>query len=135
MLLDVAEVFATSLIDLREPAKGEKFKIDTGSSAPIKCRAFRMAWIAAEFLRKTIIGQLEAGIVRPSCSPWSSAAFVAYSRPYGTTGPPKERKVIDYRPINHVTRADVYPIPDVPELLEWLSAYALFGAVDRKAGY
>ena len=135
MLLDVAEVFATSLDDLRQPAKGEKFRIDTGTSPPIKRRAYKMARPAVEFLNKTILGQLEVGIVRPSRSAWSASAFVAYSRPYGTTGPPKERKVIDYGPVNQVTRSDVYPIPDVPELLEWLAGYAFFGAIDLKAGY
>ena len=56
MLLDVAEVFATSLEDLKHPAVGEKFQIDTGASPPIKKRAYKMAQPAIEFLNKTILG-------------------------------------------------------------------------------
>jgi hypothetical protein len=36
MLLQVADVFATSLEDLRQPALSEEFHIDTGVSLPIK---------------------------------------------------------------------------------------------------
>lgn len=42
MLLGVADVFATSLTDLEVPADTEEFRIDTGSAAPIKQKAFRM---------------------------------------------------------------------------------------------
>jgi hypothetical protein len=68
-------------------------------------------------------------------SPWRSPAFVAYARHYGTEGPPKMRKVIDYRKLNRVTREDSYPLPDIPELLEWFSTGVYFGAVDLKPGY
>ena len=87
-----------------------------------------------EFLNKTILGQLDADIVRPSASPWSSPAFVAYARPYWSSAEPKARKVIDYRKINRVTRSDTYPLPDIPALLEWLSHSRYFGAIDLKSG-
>jgi hypothetical protein len=45
------------------------------------------------------------------------------------------RKVIDYRKLNRVTREDSYPLPDIPELLEWFSTGVYFGAVDLKSGY
>jgi len=43
--------------------------------------------------------------------------------------------VIDYRRLNAVTVADTYPLPNIQELLEWLSQYACFGAADLKSGY
>lgn len=88
-----------------------------------------------EFLNKTILGQLNCGIVRPSKSPWSSPAFVARARPYGSLQKPKERKVIDYRKVNRATRTDTHPLPDIPDLLEWLSGYRFLGAIDLKSGY
>ena len=36
MLLDVADVVCTDIEDLRVPAKGEPFEINTGDSRPIK---------------------------------------------------------------------------------------------------
>ena len=135
MLLGVADVFATELTDLVHPADTEEFTIDTRDSPPIKQRPFKMGRKEVEFLNKTILGQLGAQIVKPSTSPWRSPAFVAYARPYGTTGPPKMRKVIDYRRVNRVTREDSYPLPDIPELLEWFSQHTYFGAIDLKSGY
>jgi hypothetical protein len=76
-----------------------------------------------------------AGIIQPSMSPWSSPAFVAYARPYGTSGPPKQRKVIDYRRLNRITRGDTYPLPDISEMLDWFSTHEYFGALDLKSGY
>ena len=60
---------------------------------------------------------------------------MAYARHYGTEGPPKMRKVIDFRKVNAVTRSDTYPLPDIPELLEWFSSSRYFGAIDLKSGY
>ena len=121
MLLSVADVFATSLDDLSTPATGEPFYIDTGDSPPIKQRPFKMGHREVEFLNKTILGQLGAGIVAPSASPWSSPAFVTYARHYWSTAPPKARKVIDYRRINQITKKNNYPLPDIPQLLDWFS--------------
>lgn len=78
---------------------------------------------------------MSGGIVQPSNSEWSSPVFVAYQRSYGSDKPPKPRKVVDYRRLNAVTRSDTYPIPDIPELLEWLSQFRYFGAIDLKSGY
>lgn len=88
-----------------------------------------------QYLDDTISTQMENGIVTPSTSGWSSPVFVAYQRAYGAVSKPKPRKVIDYRRVNSVTRSDSYPLPDINELLSWLSKYKYFGAVDLKSGY
>lgn len=75
------------------------------------------------------------GIITPSHSSWSSPAFVTYYRPYNTNTPPKPRKVIDYRRVNSVTITDSYPLPDIPQTLEWLAQYEFMGAIDLKSGY
>ena len=64
---------------------------------------------------------MAGGIVTPNRSSWSSPAFVTYYRPYNTTIAPKPRKVIDYRKLNAVTETDTYPLPDIPQMLEWLA--------------
>lgn len=56
MLLAVADVFATSIMDLAVPAKGDAFTIDTGSATPIKARPFKMGRKEVEFLNVTILG-------------------------------------------------------------------------------
>jgi len=56
MLLQVADVFATSLQDLSTPASGDSFEIDTGTATPIKQRPFKMGAREVEFLNVTILG-------------------------------------------------------------------------------
>ena len=135
MLLAVSDVFATSLDDLIVPASGDEFEIDTGDAAPIKQRPFKMGNREVEFLNKTILGQLGASIIVPSSSPWSSPAFVTYACHYFSQEQPKARKVIDYRKVNKVTKGDTFPLPDIPQLLEWFASYRFFGAIDLKSGY
>ena len=66
MLLGVSDAFATELSDLASPASGDVFYIDTGEALPIKQRPFKMGTREIEFLNKTILGQLGAGIISPS---------------------------------------------------------------------
>ena len=54
MLLDVADVFCTDIEDLKKPAKGEPFEIDTGNTSPIKQRPFRLAPREMQWLDSTI---------------------------------------------------------------------------------
>ena len=56
MLLSIADVFATSMMDLAVPAKGERFSIDTGTAVPIKQKPFKMGRKEIEFLNVTILG-------------------------------------------------------------------------------
>ena len=54
---------------------------------------------------------------------------------YGSNEEPKPRKVIDYRPINRVTRADLHPAPDIVATCEEAAGFAWHGVVDCKSGY
>lgn len=56
MLLSVADVFATSLNDLEQPADCAPFEIDTGDALPIKARPFKMGQREVEYLNTTILG-------------------------------------------------------------------------------
>ena len=42
MLLEISDVFCVDIEDLKSPAKGEPFEIDTGTAKPIKQRPFRL---------------------------------------------------------------------------------------------
>ena len=114
MLLGVADVLCTEIEDLRTPAKGEPFEIDTGDAKPIKQRPYRLADRESLWLEKTVKSQMRGGIITPSRSPWSSPVFVTYARAYNSGKEPKPRKVIDYRRLNSVTTTDSYPLPDIP---------------------
>ena len=135
MLLEVADVFCVDIEDLRTPAKGEPFEINTGDAPPIKQRPYRLGEKEQQFLDKTIASQMRGGIVKCSRSPWASPVFVTYARALNSGKPPKPRKVIDYRRLNAITVSDAYPLPDIPLTLEWLAQYKYMGAIDLKSGY
>jgi hypothetical protein len=54
MLLEVADVFCTDIEDLKQPAKGEPFEINTEGASPIKQRPFRLAPREMQWLDETI---------------------------------------------------------------------------------
>lgn len=72
---------------------------------------------------------LQAGIVKPSFSPWSSPVVMV----------PKKngelRFCIDYRLLNAITVRDVYPLPRIDDFLDHLGGATVFTCLDLKSGY
>ena len=72
---------------------------------------------------------LQAGIIRPSRSPWSFPAILI---------PKKDntmRFVIDYRKLNAITVQDCFPLPRIDDILDRLNNSKFFTALDLKSGY
>ena len=72
---------------------------------------------------------LEEGLVRPSCSPWSSPVIIT-RRKDG-----KPRFCIDVRKLNSVTRRDAYPLAQVNATLDKLRGGRYLSTIDLKNGY
>ncbi|KAL6467387.1 hypothetical protein MHYP_G00251910 [Metynnis hypsauchen] len=82
-----------------------------------------------EVVRAHIKQLLEAGIVRESCSPYSSPIVVV---------PKKDGSVrlcVDYRQLNAKTRRDAYPLPRIEESLDSLCGARWFSTLDLASGY
>ena len=71
----------------------------------------------------------EAGIIKPSSSPWASS-IVLVSKRDGSY-----RYYIDYRKVNDLTHKHSYPLPRIDSTLEALSRAAWFSTLDLKSGY
>ena len=98
-------------------AKGVKHTIDTGSAQPTQVPPRGVLFHKREEMRRQVDEMLEAQIIEPSESPWSSPV-VLVAKPDGT-----QRFCVDYRVLNKVTKRDLYPLPQWFSHLDLLRGY------------
>ena len=72
---------------------------------------------------------LEEGVIEPSNSAWSSPV-VMHLKPDGT-----RRPCIDFRKINESTKKDVYPLPNMHEILSKLRNARYISTLDSTFKY
>ena len=120
---------------MQTAAVAETMHINTGDAKPIKIQPYKLPEKERAVLKETVSQQLDQGVISPSKSAWSAPAFVAWRKAYGSMEEAKPCKVIDYRKLHAVTPPNPYPLPDISNLLKWLSSHSYFGAIDCKAGY
>ena len=103
--------------------------INTGNSLPVRGAPYRVSETQRRNMRKHVDELMEAGVVRPSTSPWG-ASVVLVPKKDGTT-----RFCVDYRKLNAVTKRDVYPLPRIDATLDLMGGSAYFTAFDLTAGF
>ena len=106
-----------------------KMSIDTGDHPPIKQRPYKIPFSQRPQVDKALDDMLEAGIIQPSQSPWSSP-LVIIPKKDGT-----KRMCVDYRKLNNITRKNSYPLPDIAEILSSFRNAKVFSTIDLKSGY
>jgi hypothetical protein len=68
-------------------------------------------------------------LIRKSASPWTSPVVIVDKK-----GGDK-RLCIDYKKLNTVTKADVYPLPRIDDMLESFGEATWFSTLDLASGY
>ena len=110
-------------------AKDAKHTNDTGSAQPIQVPPRRVLFHKREEMRRQVDEMLEAQVIEPSESPWSSSV-VLVAKPDGS-----QRFCVDYRALNKVTKRDFYPVPRCDDILESLAGAQWFSHLDLLRGY
>ena len=109
--------------------KSFPFRIDTGNAEPIRSRPYKIPHSKEEVVKKEISKLLQEGIIRPSCSPWSSP-IVLVKKKDSTM-----RMCVDFRKLNAVTKEDLFPLPAIEDLLAKVRNTKFFSTLDLKSGY
>ena len=102
---------------------------NTGHSQPIKQRPYKNPLALQSNIDKQINDMLDAGIVSPSSSPWSSPMVIVPKRD-GT-----HRICIYYRKLNKALVKDSYPLPRIEDIFATLGKSKFFSTLDLKSGY
>ena len=125
---DILGSFAHSYKDLGG-AKTQEFKIRLKSDQVVFKHPYRKSMKERDEIKEEIEKMLEAGVIRPSNSAWSSPVLLIPKKD-GT-----KRMCVDYRELNALTEVEDWPLPVIRDILDRLSGSTYFSAIDLKAGY
>ena len=103
--------------------------LNTAGSQPIKQRPYKNPLALQNKLDDQLNEMLEAGIISPSCSPWSSPVVVVPKKDGS------QRICIDYRKLNQTLVKDSFPLPRIEDLFATLGKARFFSCLDLKSSY
>ena len=110
-------------------AKGVHHVIETGDSPPKQMMPYRICPAWRDAIKKEISTLLEARIIEPTTSPWSSS-IVPVKKPDGSV-----RLCIDFSKLNAVTTSDTYCMPLIEELLDQVGDCGFLSKLDLSIKY
>ena len=96
---------------------------------PFKQRYRRVPPAMIEEVRQHLQQLFNAGIIRPSHSPYNSNIVLARKKDGSL------RLCIDYRQLNSKTVKDAYALPRIDQIFDYVSGAKYFSVLDMKSGY
>ena len=92
-------------------------------------KLYRLSTAEDKELQEQLSSLEKLGFIEPSVSPFGSGVLFV-PKPNG-----KFRLCVDYRPLNAITVADVYPLPRIDEMIDKAVGSRWFSKMDLHAGF
>lgn len=127
-LLSWKKVFAVHEFDLGH-TNIEKHRIRLTDETPFKDRPRRIPPSMYDEIRKHLREMIDTGVIRESCSPWSSNIVIVRKKDG------KIRFCVDFRRLNNITVRDSYTIPRIDDILDVLKGNVWFSELDLKSAF
>lgn len=109
-------------------------KIVTHDDILVYTKSYRYPYVHREEVQKQIRKMLDDGIIKPSCSPWSSPIWVV-PKMQDASGKQKWIIVVYYRKVNDKTITNRYPLPDIDPILSKLGKCIYFTCLDLRSRF
>lgn len=112
------------------PSKSNFYhRIETGDASPVSARARPLAPQKLEAVKREFQELLEAGVISPSSSSWSSPIHLVQN-------PDSSYRVVgDLRSLNSITKIDAYPMASMSSLSTKLHGAKIFSKLDLRKAY
>ena len=122
--------------------KGEKLgttavishKIPRINDIPVNVRPYRFPHALKTELDKQLKEMLDNEIIEPSCSNYSSPVFLVAKTP-DSAGNRRYRLVVDFRQLNDRTVKDIYPLPNILDIIDQVGGAKYFSVCDLAQGF
>jgi len=105
-----------------------------GTTQPVHQKPYRLPYSQKAEIAKQVEQMEQDGIIVPSDSPWNVPLLVIPKKE-DISGTKKYRVVVDFRKLNNVTVGDVFPTPNVTQILDQLGKAKNFSCIDLASGY
>lgn len=130
MLKEFSAVFATSETDIGTYVGPETMDVNTGNRPPIPQPPYRKSHTERRLIRNHIQQLLNQKIIQESKSDYSSPMLIVQKKTPGAV-----RLVIDYRKLNEVTKKELFPMPRLADIFDYLYGFQYFSSLDISNGY
>ena len=110
-------------------AAKHKIVLKDPDTPPFKERFCRIPLPQLDEVRSHLKMMLDAGVIRPSNSPWCNAVVLVRKKDGSL------RFCIDFRRLNSLTVKDSHPLPRICETLESLAGAAHYTTIDMNSGF
>ena len=104
-------------------------EINTGDSSAKKQPPRRMPFAVCQQVAKQLKNMQKNGVIRPSCSPWSSPVIMVRKKDGS------HHFCLDYNRLNAATKPDTFPLPHIDDLLDQLREARYFSTLDLASGF